>query len=77
MNVLERRILKIESKVLDKKHHEVFIIIRNNNLYVISNYEEKGKNLTILQIYKIIFLINTIVINIFSFTYKSKKIKPL
>ena len=30
MNALERRISKIESKVLDKKHPGVFIIIRNN-----------------------------------------------
>lgn len=43
MNALERRISKIESKVLDKKHPGVFIIIRNNDLYIISNYEEKGK----------------------------------
>lgn len=54
MNTLERRISKIESKVLDKKHPRVFIIIRNNNLYVISNYEEKGKkfnNIANLQDY--------------------------
>lgn len=43
MNTLERRISKIESKVLEKKHPGVFIIIRNKGLYIISNYEEKGK----------------------------------
>ena len=43
MNTLERRISKIESKVLEKKHPGVFIIIRNKDLYIISNYEEKGK----------------------------------
>lgn len=43
MNTLERRISKIESKVLDKKHPGVFVIIRKNNMYIISNYEEKGK----------------------------------
>lgn len=43
MNALEKRISKIESKVLEKKHPGVFIIIRNNGLYIIRNYEENGK----------------------------------
>lgn len=54
MNALEKRISKIESKVLDKKHPGVFIIIRNNGLYIISNYEENGKifnNITNLENY--------------------------
>lgn len=43
MNTLERRLSRIESKVLEKKHHGVFIIIKNKDLYIINNCEEKGK----------------------------------
>lgn len=43
MNTLERRLSKIEKIVLEKKHQGVFIIIRNKGLYIINNYEEKGK----------------------------------
>ena len=43
MNILEKRISKIERKVLEKKHHGVFIIIKENDLYIINNFEDKGK----------------------------------
>lgn len=43
MNILEKRISKIERKVLGKKHHGVFIIIKENDLYIINNFEDKGK----------------------------------
>lgn len=43
MNTLEKRLSKIEKIVLEKKHQGVFIIIRDKDLYIISNYKEKGK----------------------------------
>ena len=43
MNTLEKRLSKLESIVLNKKHHGVFIILKINNQYVINNYEDKGK----------------------------------
>lgn len=38
---LEKRIRNIEQKVLEKKHHGVFVILIENSNYIILNKEEK------------------------------------
>ena len=44
MNILEKRLSKIESKILIKKDHGVFIILIDNGTYNISNRNDAPFN---------------------------------
>ena len=73
---LEKRIRNIEQKVLEKKHHGVFVILIENSNYIILNKEEKEQYFHLWMNQKPMYVKNIIAINIYIFiSFNTDKIK--